>query len=190
MGLGTGRNTGVWIFFFYQLNGSIPKTFICNNKNTNCVSPIFLNITFFFKNFLSYHQMFSDWEQNRCSNMLEMKHISDTQSTVLSSGPHWGCLLNFPIFPCGSGHHVSLYLVDSGQSREEVNCKNTLLLKTRTWFLMGQQGWLSKCLHQSISSLCSCVRILSFVCTMSPNHMLFLYGSHGWLWSSQPLSLQ
>ena len=86
--------------FFNQLTGSIPKTFICNN-NTNCVSPIFFNITFFFKNFLSYHQMLCDWEQSRCSSMLAMKHISDTQSTVLSSHPHWRCLLSFPIFPCG-----------------------------------------------------------------------------------------
>ena len=53
--------------------------------------------------------------------------------------------------------------------------------KARKWFLMVQQGWLSKCLRQSISFLCSWVRILSFVCTVSPNHMLFLYGSHRWL---------
>ena len=30
--------------FFYQLTGSIPKTFICNNNNTNCFSYFFFNI--------------------------------------------------------------------------------------------------------------------------------------------------
>lgn len=112
------------------------------------------NITFSLKNFLRCHVIESNNSDKVGINKTRWKRNTfQTCSLLISCHVLTMSVYYFPTFSRESAYHSPLYLGGFWKGERGGNCKNSLALKTKKWFLMAQNGHLSECLTHCISFL-------------------------------------